>query len=83
MVEETLEEAAENYANKWYESTGELSVFTAAVSKNSFKHGATWQQEKMYTYDELRKLAYNAFCLGQMDNPTENKFNGWIEQFKK
>lgn len=47
MKKETLEEAAENYANKWYESTGELSVFTAVVSKNSFIAGAKWQAERI------------------------------------
>ena len=45
--------------------------------------GAKWQAREMYTYDDIRFIAYNAFCLGQMDNPTENKYNGWIEQFKK
>jgi hypothetical protein len=45
--------------------------------------GAKWQAREMYTYDDIRFIAYNAFCLGQMDNPRENKFNGWIEQFKK
>lgn len=70
--QETLEEAAENRTLKCIPS----DYF-------SFIAGATWQAERMYTYDELRKIAYNAFCLGQMDNPTENKFNGWIEQFKK
>ena len=39
--------------------------------------------EKMYTYDELRQIAYNAYCKGQLDNPTEGEFNLWIQQFKK
>jgi len=66
----TLEEAADRLAG----TVDEFNMFVA---------GAKWQAERMYTYDELRRLAYNAFCLGQMDNPRENKFNGWIEQFKK
>jgi hypothetical protein len=38
----------------------------------------------MYSYDELRQIAYNAYCKGQLDNnPTEGVFNLWIQQFKK
>lgn len=72
--------------NKLKDIAINYSVYNDQINKaiqDAVIFGATWQQEKMYTYDELRKLAYNAFCLGQMDNPTENKFNGWIEQFKK
>lgn len=68
----TLEEAAEKHY-----------INCIPSDRHSFIAGAKWQAREMYTYDELRRLAYNAFCLGQMDNPTENKFNGWIEQFKK
>jgi hypothetical protein len=39
--------------------------------------------EKMYSYDEVRQIAYLAYCLGQLEEPTENKYNGWIQQFKK
>jgi hypothetical protein len=39
--------------------------------------------ETMYSYDELRQIAYNAYCLGQLEEPTENKYNLWIQQFKK
>ena len=78
MVEETLEEAATRNHNEQ-----KLNTYTPYSFNDAFKDGAKWQAERMYTYDELRKIAYNAFCLGQMDNPTENKFNGWIEQFKK
>lgn len=72
--------------NKLKDIAINYSVYNDQINKaiqEAVIFGAKWQQEKMYTYDELRKLAYNAFCLGQMDNPTENKFNGWIEQFKK
>jgi hypothetical protein len=83
--QETLEEAAENHLQKWRQlSNIHLSnVLHAERCKNDFIAGAKWQQEKMHSYDELRKIAYNAFCLGQTDNPTENMYNGWIEQFKK
>lgn len=41
------------------------------------------QQERSYSEEEVRAFTYNAFCLGQLQNPTENKFNEWFEQFKK
>jgi len=66
---ETLEEAADRHIH--------------GDKRKNFIRGAKWQAERMYTYDDIRFIAYNAFCLGQMDNPRENKFNGWIEQFKK
>ncbi len=39
--------------------------------------------ERMYSYDEVRVIAYKAYCIGQLDEPTEGKFNQWINQFKK
>ena len=39
--------------------------------------------ETMYSYDEMRAIAYKAYCVGQLDEPTEGKFNSWIHQFKK
>ena len=41
------------------------------------------QAERMYTYDEIRAIAYQAYCLGQLDEPTEGKYNLWIQQLKK
>jgi len=81
MKQETLEEAAENYAVQYLiEDEQEID---SVNRKQSFKEGAKWQQERMYTYDELRQIAYNAYCLGQLEEPTENKYNLWIQQFKK
>ena len=78
MEKETLEEAAERNHNEQ-----KLNTYTPYSFNDAFKDGAKWQAERMYTYDDIRFIAYNAFCLGQMDNPTENKYNHWIEQFKK
>ena len=75
----TLEEAAFNFTagKSVKEVWSKMDFIRGAI------FGAKWQAKRMYTYDDIRFIAYNAFCLGQMDNPTENKFNGWIEQFKK
>jgi hypothetical protein len=37
-------------------------------------------EERMYSYDELRQIAYNAYLD---NNPIEGVFNLWIQQFKK
>ena len=47
------------------------------------KQAKEMENEQSYTYDELRTIAYNAYCLGQLDEPTEGKYNLWIQQFKK
>jgi hypothetical protein len=69
--QETLEEAAANLADP------------NLCKTDNWIAGAKWQAERMYTYDELRQIAYNAYCKGQLDEPTEGKFNLWIQQFKK
>lgn len=90
--QETLEEAAERllkdkygvFISKDADVKGQLVIDTAnAAFVSGVKEGAKWQAERMYTYDELRKIAYNAYCLGQLEEPTENKYNLWIQQFKK
>jgi hypothetical protein len=76
--QETLEEAAEKrvpISDKVWDLT--------QTRRNDFIAGAKWQVERMYSYDELRRIAYNAYCKGQLDNPTEGEFNLWIQQFKK
>ena len=39
--------------------------------------------QESYSYDELRRIVHNAYCLGQLEEPTEGKFNKWIVEFKK
>jgi hypothetical protein len=55
------------------------------VNKVDFLQEQAKEMEKQqsYTYDEIRTIAYNAYCLGQLDEPTEGKYNLWIQQFKK
>jgi hypothetical protein len=75
-MKETLEQAAENYAN-------DCTLVSEAASYEAFKEGAKWQAERSYSYDELRRIAYNAYCFGQFEGTTEGKFNQWIVEFKK
>ena len=84
MKKETIEEAAEKYADfsNDYVPLAFGSKFNE-TTKRDFIEGAKWQSKRMYDYDELRRIAYNAYCLGQLDEPTEGKYNIWIQQFKK
>jgi hypothetical protein len=79
VVIKTIEEAAENFIkSKDFKSLNtDDEIFEAIV------FGANRQAEVMYSYDELRRIAYNAYCLGQLENPTESKYNFWVQQFKK
>jgi hypothetical protein len=72
-MKEKLEEAAKNHSNQTIRDD----------SEKSFIEGAKWMEQSSYSYDEVRAIAYKAYCLGQLEEPTENKYNGWIQQFKK
>jgi hypothetical protein len=84
--EQRLREAAERFyseQSKAYEDAIEPIFDNSRYLVAGFFDGAKWQAERMYTYDELRQITYNAYCLGQLEEPTENKYNLWIQQFKK
>ena len=85
-MKETIEEVALRlYPDKGYED--EVYCDTGEYNRELFIEGAKWQQEQdnetLYSYDEVRAIAYKAYCIGQLDEPTEGKFNQWINQFKK
>jgi hypothetical protein len=67
--------------SKEIEDAADQFEFTNGIY--GFKEGVKWQAKRSYSYDELRRIAYNAYCLGQWDDATEGKFNQWIHQFKK
>ena len=67
--------------NKEIEEAAQQFEFTNGIY--GFIEGANWMKEKMYSYDEMRRIAYNAFLFGQLEEPTEGKFNKWIAEFKK
>jgi hypothetical protein len=92
--QETLEEAAENYADKQsdismrqnpleYSKSGEELWYE---SKVDFIEGAKWQAERMYSEDDLReafKQSRNAFIFEEGMPPVYKSFEEWFEQFKK
>jgi len=82
MEKETLEER-EPYWELVDRKAEQNNTIDLDAYANGVMDGANWQAERMYTYDEMRTIAYNAYCFGQLDSPTEGKFNEWIQKFKK
>jgi hypothetical protein len=80
--QETLEEAAENYAVQFLlEDEQETD---SANRKQAFKKGAKWQQERMYSEEDLKeafKSCYTPFSFDRIGD-LEQDFNKWFEQFK-
>ena len=58
-------------------------LFFDKITSDILQQAKEMEKEQSYTHDELRTIAYNAYCLGQLNEPTEGKYNLWIQQFKK
>jgi len=75
--QETLEEAAEKYSLQF------LNQEENKFSKEDFINGAKWQQERMYSEEEVYQLLYD--LSGQVLNnkvSTPKLLDKWFEQFK-
>jgi hypothetical protein len=72
MKQETLEKAAEKYVeednnNRYY---------------NDFIAGAKWQAERMYSEEEVIRIARESYAMGR-NIVLVGAFNKWLEKFKK
>ena len=80
--QETLEEAAREYYKR-----GQLGFEKAADTEMAFLKGAKWQQERMYSEEEVVDLINLRTCdldLAYSKNPIYYlKTKEWFEQFKK
>ena len=79
MTQETLEEAASSIipdrsTASWIDSFG-------ATERIGFIKGAKWQQERMYSEEEVESIARDAYEMGRK-NILIGVFNKWFEQFK-
>ena len=78
MNKETLEEAAEKYANELPEP---YNYGINSDKKKGFIEGAKWQQERLYSEEEVKQIIeatlieYSDFVLADIPQ--------WFEQFKK
>ena len=67
---ETLEEAAERNHNEQ-----KLNTYTPYSFNDAFKDGAKWQQERMYTEEDMKQFAFECVAnfLSNDDNMVEIK----------
>ena len=78
MTNETLEEAFSQYVNEKYHSPTQGSI----PDLESARFGAKWQQERMYSEEEVETIAKDAYTMGR-NNLLIGVFNKWFKQFKK
>jgi len=71
-----MKQTAVEWLVEQYKKVGGISISMAEQAKEM-------EKQQSYTYDEIRTIAYNAYCLAQLDEPTEGKYNLWIQQYKK
>jgi hypothetical protein len=81
MKKETLEEAAENFANSKEWINGGASNWV----QFSFKKGAKWQAERGYSEEEVLDLLYkrDLYLLNRDEEVELELPDEWFEQFKK
>ena len=80
MKKETLEEAAEKYHNK----ISKKRNTQLGVPFEDFTKGAKWQQERMYSEEEVLEIILYAInsCTDGI-SCSKHFFEQWFEQFKK
>jgi len=81
--QETLEEASQKFAYNYFEMN-EINHYKAL--KQGFVAGAKWQQERMYSEEDLReafKQSRQALIFEKDMPPVYENFEEWFEQFKK
>ena len=76
-MKETLEEAAENYSKITLNKNGLMSD----KQVNGFISGAKWQQERMYSEEDLRQAMITVIVSDSIKNSQD--ITKYIEQFKK
>lgn len=87
--DEPKQETPEDAAEKWvFETNGHKwsnNDNTTGDNYGSFIAGAEWQEQRMYSGEEVKKLATDFFYhwYNSPGNNTEEGFDKWFEQFKK
>ena len=78
--QETLEEAAERYA-----TNHGMMAYVFPEKEKSFIDGAKWQQERMYSEEDLREVFKQSRMAKIFEKdmpPVYENFEEWFEQFK-
>jgi len=83
--QETLEEVAYNYASKKLQRP--ITIYTSLDANVAeyvgFIKGAKWQQERMYSEEEVMDIIDSFIDNLEDYTPTFNSRQEWFEQFKK
>jgi hypothetical protein len=74
MSKETIEEFIEREG--YHESS------TQDIWEDGVREGAAWQAERMYSEEEVKTIAKDAYSMGR-NKILIGVFNKWFEQFKK
>jgi hypothetical protein len=80
MKQETLEEATKKWITK---NSGIKLLLTPEFVRESFKEGAKWQAERMYSEEEVFNLLKDFLNDTRADKPWVDADDEWFEQFKK
>ena len=78
MEKEELEEAAELYVHGGIY----LNEPEKQQTEIAFYEGAKWQAEKMYSGEEVIRIARESYAMGR-NIVLVGAFNKWLEKFKK
>jgi hypothetical protein len=84
MKEETFEEAAERESQ-----LGEYDRSVESTRKNYFIKGAKWQQERMYSEEDMINFAHFYFkeefnlAMMEINKTTKELLSEWFERNKK
>jgi len=78
MKQETIEEAAERYVHGGIY----LNEPEKQQTEIAFYEGAKWQAKKMYSGEEVIRIARESYAMGR-NIVLVGAFNKWLEKFKK
>jgi hypothetical protein len=86
--QETLEEAAQHYAENWEEITSLdwENTYPTEASKIDFIAGAKEQAKRMYSEEEMKNIVLKTvdrFCSYFSEETKKKTSEDWFEQFKK
>jgi hypothetical protein len=86
IQQETLEEAAERLypiskgGSMWMPSADDCNK---ANKQEGFIQGAKWQEERMYSEEEVKRICSKAWLKTPNTPNMLEEFDKWFEQFKK
>ena len=81
--QETLEEVSERFSNQFL-NNGDNSEFEAQAALLGVNFGAKWQQERMYSEEEVVNILIKAYIdIQKRKISNQAVLASWFEQFKK